>query len=126
MEPLEEAGVAVPFRAMNVPLLAKGVHNVVAIWALVLGLLAAIIIAAATGRKFMSKNTSVKAALNAGALGSLLAIMNTASEVGYGNVISSLPGFLEVADALLGIGQGMPLFYRYRFVLLLSNPFLQG
>ena len=99
-----------PFRAMNVPLLAKGVHNVVAIWALVLGLLAAIIIAAATGRKFMSKNTSVKAALNAGALGSLLAIMNTASEVGYGNVISSLPGFLEVADALLGIGQGMPLF----------------
>ena len=45
-----------PFRAMNVPLLAKGVHNVVAIWALVLGLLAAIIIAAATGRKFMKSN----------------------------------------------------------------------
>ena len=84
---------------MNVPLLAKGVHNVVAIWALVIGLLAAIIIASATGRKFMSKNTSIKAALNAGALGSLLAIMNTASEVGYGNVIASLPGFMEIADA---------------------------
>ena len=110
-----------PFRAMNVPLLAKGVHNVVAIWALVLGLLAAIIIAAATGRKFMSKNTSVKAALNAGALGSLLAIMNTASEVGYGNVISSLPGFLEVADALLGIGQGMPLFNVALMVNILAG-----
>ena len=110
-----------PFRAMNVPLLAKGVHNVVAIWALVLGLLAAIIIAAATGRKFMSKNTSVKAALNAGALGSLLAIMNTASEVGYGNVISSLPGFMEVADALLGIGQGMPLFNVALMVNILAG-----
>lgn len=109
-----------PFRAMNVPLLAKGVHNVVAIWALVLGLLAAIIIAAATGRKFMSR-TSVKAALNAGALGSLLAIMNTASEVGYGNVISSLPGFLEVADALLGIGQGMPLFNVALMVNILAG-----
>lgn len=108
-----------PFRAMNVPLLAKGVHNVVAIWALVLGLLAAIIIAAATGRKFMSKNTSVKAALNAGALGSLLAIMNTASEVGYGNVISSLPGFLEVADALLGIGA--PLFNVALMVNILAG-----
>lgn len=110
-----------PFRDMNVPLLAKGVHNVVAIWALVLGLLAAIIIASATGRKFMSKNTSVKAALNAGALGSLLAIMNTASEVGYGNVIASLPGFMEIADALLGIGQGMPLFNVALMVNILAG-----
>ena len=99
-----------PFRSMNVPLLAKGVHNVVAIWALVLGLLAAIIIASATGRKFMSKNTSIKAALNAGALGSLLAIMNTASEVGYGNVIASL-----------GIGQGMPLFNVALMVNILAG-----
>ena len=110
-----------PFRSMNVPLLAKGVHNVVAIWALVIGLLAAIIIASATGRKFMSKNTSIKAALNAGALGSLLAIMNTASEVGYGNVIASLPGFMEIADALLGIGQGMPLFNVALMVNILAG-----
>ena len=110
-----------PFRRMNVPLLAKGVHNVVAIWALVIGLLAAIIIASATGRKFMSKNTSIKAALNAGALGSLLAIMNTASEVGYGNVIASLPGFMEIADALLGIGQGMPLFNVALMVNILAG-----
>lgn len=110
-----------PFRAMNLPLVAKNVHNVIAIWALVIGLLVAIIIACVTGRKFMSKNTSVKAALNAGAIGSLLAIMNTASEVGYGNVISSLPGFLEVADALLGIGQGMPLFNVALMVNILAG-----
>lgn len=99
-----------PFQAMNIPLLAKSVSNVIAIWALVLGLVAAIIIASVTGHKFISKESSLKAALNAGALGSLLAIMNTASEVGYGNVIASLPGFMEVADAIFGVGQGMPLF----------------
>ena len=110
-----------PFRAMNLPLVAKNVHNVIAIWALVIGLLVAIIIACVTGRKFMSKNTSIKAALNAGALGSLLAIMNTASEVGYGNVISSLPGFLEVADSLLGIGQGIPLFNVALMVNILAG-----
>lgn len=110
-----------PFRVMNLPLVAKNVHNVIAIWALVIGLLVAIIIACVTGRKFMSKNTSIKAALNAGALGSLLAIMNTASEVGYGNVISSLPGFLEVADSLLGIGQGIPLFNVALMVNILAG-----
>ena len=45
-------------------------------------------------------------ALNAGAIGSLLAIMNTASEVGYGNVIASLPGFKSISSALLGIKVG--------------------
>lgn len=110
-----------PFRALNVPLLAKSVHNVIAIWALLIGLLAAVIIACATGHKFMSKNTTVKATLNAGALGSLLAIMNTASEVGYGNVISSLPGFMEVAHALLGVGQSMPLFNAAIMVNILAG-----
>ena len=50
-------------------------------------------------------------ALNAGAIGSLLAIMNTASEVGYGNVIASLHGFKAISDTLLGIHIGStPLF----------------
>lgn len=110
-----------PFRQLGLPLLAKSVHNVIAIWALVLGLIAAIIVACITGRKFMSKNTSVKAALNAGALGSLLAIMNTASEVGYGNVIASLPGFIEVAHALLGICANMPLVNAAIMVNILAG-----
>lgn len=39
-------------------------------------------------------------AINTGAIGSLLAVMNTASEVGFGNVIKSLPGFKSIAHAL--------------------------
>ena len=98
-----------PFQKMGLPLTAKSVKNVVSIWSLIIGLLVAIILACVLGRKFMSKSVSMKAALNAGAIGSLLAIMNTASEVGYGSVISSLPGFTEIANSLYGIGAGMPL-----------------
>ena len=98
-----------PSQKMGLPLTAKSVKNVVSIWSLIIGLLVAIILACVLGRKFMSKSVSMKAALNAGAIGSLLAIMNTASEVGYGSVISSLPGFTEIANSLYGIGAGMPL-----------------
>jgi H+/gluconate symporter-like permease len=41
--------------------------------------------------------------LTDGAIGSLLAIMNTASEVGFGNVVSSLPGFKTIAGFLLSM-----------------------
>lgn len=38
--------------------------------------------------------------LTAGVAGSLLAIMNTASEVGFGNVISTMPGFQAITEFL--------------------------
>ncbi|MEI2743957.1 MAG: GntP family permease [Candidatus Competibacter sp.] len=46
---------------------------------------------------------NVVESLNAGTMGSLLPIFNTASEVGYGNVIASLPAFVVVKDAVLGV-----------------------
>jgi len=110
-----------PVRKLGLPLMAKNVNNVIAIWALVCGLVAAIIVACITGRKFMSKDTTIQATLNAGALGSLLAIMNTASEVGYGNVIASLPGFVEVAHALLGVAADWPLVNAAIMVNMLAG-----
>ncbi len=41
--------------------------------------------------------------VNTGTMGSLLPIFNTASEVGYGNVIASLPAFLLLKNAVLGV-----------------------
>jgi H+/gluconate symporter-like permease len=41
--------------------------------------------------------------LTTGTAGALLAIMNTASEVGFGNVIATMPGFETVAGFLLGL-----------------------
>ena len=77
-------------------------------WALMIALVVGIVIALAINPARMKGNLAK--ALNAGAIGSLLAVMNTASEVGFGNVIKSLPGFQTIAHALMGInGGGSPL-----------------
>ena len=94
-----------PFIAMKLPLTAPAVRNVLAIWSLIVGLVAGIILAIALGYRHLPQG-GLQRALNAGAIGSLLAIMNTASEVGYGNVIASLPGFKDIATFLLGIRIG--------------------
>ncbi|HZW82977.1 MAG TPA: GntP family permease [Candidatus Deferrimicrobium sp.] len=77
-------------------------------WALMIALLVGIAIAFVINPGRI-KGSAAKA-INAGAIGSLLAVMNTASEVGFGNVIKSLPGFQTIAHALMGInGGGSPL-----------------
>ncbi len=99
-----------PFKAMGLPLLSPAVKNVSAIWSLTISVSVGIILAIIMGwRNLRGGNLAI--ALNAGAIGSLLALMNVASEVGYGNVIASLPGFAHISKALLSIQIGStPLF----------------
>ena len=60
--------------------------------------------------------------INTAAAGSLLAVMNTASEVGFGNVIKALPGFATIAHALMGIRrEGGPLLSEAVTVNVLSG-----
>ena len=94
-----------PFIAMKLPLTAPAVKNVISIWSLIIALVSGIVLAIALGYKNLGKGALAKS-LNAGAIGSLLAIMNTASEVGYGNVIASLTGFKSISAALMGIKIG--------------------
>jgi H+/gluconate symporter-like permease len=70
------------------------------IWSLVISLVLAIIAAVAINWK---RFTNVKETINQGTFGSMLPILNTASEVGYGNVISSLASFVIIKEALLAI-----------------------
>lgn len=99
--------ILVPFQHMKgVPLVAGKVQNVASIWALIISLITGIVIALAVGWREIKTVSSMSKILNAGAIGSLLAIMNTASEVGYGNVISQLPGFADVANFLINIHIG--------------------
>jgi H+/gluconate symporter-like permease len=91
---------------MKLPLMAPAVKNVIGIWSLVIALVCGIILALILGYKNLPKGGGLQRALNVGAIGSLLAIMNTASEVGYGNVIAALPGFKSISSALLGIKLG--------------------
>jgi len=88
------------------PLMVPAVKNVASIWSLIVALVAGIALAIGLGYKNLPKQGGLQQALNAGAIGSLLAIMNTASEVGYGNVIAALPGFKHIAHALLNIKVG--------------------
>ncbi|MDO5499421.1 MAG: GntP family permease, partial [Propionibacteriaceae bacterium] len=70
------------------------------IWAIIVALVVAIIVLISTCWKYLESKIK---SLNAGTMGSLLPIFNTASEVGYGGVIASLPAFRIVRDAVLAI-----------------------
>ncbi len=100
-----DPNILAPFVGMKLPLMAPAVKNVVAIWSLIISVVVGIILAVAMGYRNL-KSGGLAKALNAGAIGSLLAIMNTASEVGYGNVIASLPGFKHISNFFLGIQIG--------------------
>ncbi|SMD17448.1 GntP family permease [Sporomusa malonica] len=94
-----------PFIAMKLPLVSQSVKSILAVWALTIAEVVAIIMVLIIGRNNLSQSGFAKS-MNAGAIGSLLAIINVASEVGYGNVISALPGFKAVANFLLSINIG--------------------
>lgn len=102
----------------KLPLAATTIGGVAANWALIIslvtGIVLAIVLNIGTFKAKMAKS------LNEGTIGSLLAIMNTASEVGYGNVISSLAGFKSIAAALLAI-KGTPLISEAIAVNLLAG-----
>jgi H+/gluconate symporter-like permease len=95
-----------PLAGMKLPLMVADVSRAVGIWSLIIALSIGIVCACILGHKKLTKSGSVQKALTAGVAGSLLAIMNTASEVGYGNVIAALDGFKSIAHFLLGIHIG--------------------
>jgi H+/gluconate symporter-like permease len=77
------------------------INSVTAIWALELALLAGILLVVVLAWKLVTARfaTGTQAAV----AGSLLAIMNTASEYGFGAVIAALPGFIVIKNALAAI-----------------------
>lgn len=93
----------------------------VATWALIIALVAGIVLGVVLSARQFKARGNLMTALNAGTIGSLLAIMNTASEVGYGNIISSLPGFRSVRDFLMSIDPGTPLISEAIMVNLLAG-----
>lgn len=70
--------------------------TVTSTWALVAALTIGIIVAMLTNVRKIK--TGLAAGLTTAAMGSLLAIFNTASEVGFGNVVKTLPGFTAIQD----------------------------
>lgn len=102
----------------GLPLAATTIAGVAPNWSLIISLVTGIILAIALN--FNQIKAKVAKSLNEGTIGSLLAIMNTASEVGYGNVVSSLAGFKSIAAALMAI-KGTPLISEAIAVNLLAG-----
>lgn len=79
---------------------ATDLKTVGGIWAIIAALVAACVLILAINWRRLE---DTKRSINEGTMGSLLPIFNTASEVGYGAVIASLPAFAMIRDAVLGI-----------------------
>ncbi|GEC91722.1 GntP family permease [Brevibacillus brevis] len=76
------------------------VKNVVSSWSLIISLCLGIIAALLINVKQVKNKLA--SGLTAAAMGSLLAIFNTASEVGFGNVVKTLPGFKLIQGWIMG------------------------
>ena len=83
-----------------------GLDEVLGIWSIIASLVIAILAQLALNwRRLVQPVRS----LDAGANASVLPIFNTASQVGFGAVIASLPAFELIRDLVLGIGGANPL-----------------
>ncbi|MCV6598069.1 MAG: GntP family permease [Mangrovicoccus sp.] len=83
------------------------IDDVRGIWAIIAALVAAVLTIIAL--YFKTLREGLNDALVKGVNGSFLPIFNTASEVGYGTVIASLPAFLLIKNGVTGIMPETPL-----------------
>ena len=84
----------------------KNASSVSGIWAIIAALSASVVMLLVLHwRRWVDLMKTV----NEGAFGSMLPILNTATEVGYGTVIASLAGFVVIRDLVMGISPGNPL-----------------
>jgi H+/gluconate symporter-like permease len=79
---------------------ATKLSSVAGIWSIVLAVLAASLFVLLANRRRFANLTET---INKGTLGSMLPMLNTASEVGYGGVIASLAAFGVVRDSMISI-----------------------
>lgn len=85
---------------------ATTIGNVRGIWAVIAALAAAIVLLVVLQRPHLPQLSHT---LGQGASGSVLPLLNTASQVGFGAVIASLAGFALIRDAVLTIAPDNPL-----------------
>jgi H+/gluconate symporter-like permease len=83
--------------------------SVSGLWAIIIALCAGILYIYISQIIKTKQVKSFNEAVNQGSVGSMLPILNTASEVGYGSVIASLAGFLLIKEFVLNLSPGNPL-----------------
>jgi len=81
--------------------------SVLGIWSTLLALLTGLLVLIVIER---SRFSNLRTSLDGGAHAAVIPIFNTASMVGFGAVIATLPAFTLLKDYVLGIGLGNPLW----------------
>ncbi|MBK8209689.1 MAG: GntP family permease [Rhodospirillales bacterium] len=79
---------------------ATKLSAVLGIWSIIIALIAACLTCVALN---WTRYANLTDTINKGTFGSMLPIFNTASEVGYGSVVASLPAFALVRDAMTAV-----------------------
>ena len=92
--------------------------SVVGLWSIILSLAIACLFVIVLN---FTKIKNLAESLNKGAMGSLLPIFNTASEVGYGSVIAGLAGFSIIQHFLMGISPNNPLISEAIIINVLAG-----
>jgi H+/gluconate symporter-like permease len=81
-------------------------RSLLGIWSIIVALVVAnVVLVTLHWRRW----TELLQTVNEGATSSMLPILNTATEVGYGTVIASLAGFVIIRDTLMAVVPGNPL-----------------
>jgi H+/gluconate symporter-like permease len=86
------------FSAIGLDAYKVDVAATMSIWSIMMALSIGII--ASLAYNFKKVKFGFKEGLNAAIAGSLLAVMNTGAEYGFGGVIAILPGFAQISDAI--------------------------
>ncbi|MCD5324524.1 MULTISPECIES: GntP family permease [Pontibacillus] len=94
-------------------LITLNVFELDVIVALIIGILVIMIINVAKFKRFVG-------AINAGASGSVIAIINTSAAVGFGTVVKAVPGFERLTELLMGV-KGHPLISEAISVNILAG-----
>lgn len=77
--------------------------SVAGVWAVIVGLAAAILVLLATTGRLVP---DLRRTMDAGANAAVLPILSVASLVGFGAVVAAMPAFAAVREAVMGIGGG--------------------
>ncbi len=87
----------------------ESLSSLTGIWAIIIALTVGILFIYTLQVLVAKQAKKSNEAINQGSIGSMLPILNTASEVGYGSVIASLSGFVLIREFVLSIAPGNPL-----------------
>lgn len=117
-EQKEEDDVVIPhwtlsFLPLLTVLITLNLFELDVIVALIIGILLIMILNVSKVKRFVG-------AINAGASGSVLAIINTSAAVGFGTVVKAVPGFDRLTELLMGV-KGHPLISEAISVNILAG-----